>query len=114
MYSTSCFPADPCDPNPCQNSGSCSVYGSSSSCACASGFTGSNCSDISTATTSVSGASGASGMHFSNKRYRNILLVQCSPFSHGYSNHKRSGSLHKQFLFLNLNNSLLFLAENGV
>ena len=34
---------DPCDPNPCQNSGTCSKSGSSYSCSCSSKYTGDIC-----------------------------------------------------------------------
>jgi len=34
---------DPCAPNPCQNGGSCAASGSSFTCTCAGGFTGTTC-----------------------------------------------------------------------
>lgn len=34
---------DPCEPNPCQNGGSCAASGSSHTCTCTGGFTGTNC-----------------------------------------------------------------------
>ena len=34
---------DPCDPNPCQNSGTCSVNNSTFSCSCDSSYTGQIC-----------------------------------------------------------------------
>jgi hypothetical protein len=34
---------DPCDPNPCQNGGTCSASGEAFSCACAAGFSGNTC-----------------------------------------------------------------------
>ncbi|XP_062575528.1 uncharacterized protein LOC134237456 [Saccostrea cucullata] len=36
-------PTNPCSPNPCQNSGTCSVSGSSYTCTCSSGWSGTNC-----------------------------------------------------------------------
>lgn len=35
--------ADPCSPNPCQNGGTCAASGSSFTCTCTGGFTGTNC-----------------------------------------------------------------------
>ncbi|XP_048748025.2 uncharacterized protein LOC125660234 [Ostrea edulis] len=35
--------SNPCDPNPCLNSGSCNVVGSTFDCACAAGWTGTIC-----------------------------------------------------------------------
>ncbi|HEY0991992.1 MAG TPA: calcium-binding EGF-like domain-containing protein [Kofleriaceae bacterium] len=34
---------DPCSPNPCQNGGTCAASGSSHTCTCTGGFTGTNC-----------------------------------------------------------------------
>jgi hypothetical protein len=34
---------DPCSPNPCQNGGTCASSGSSFTCTCTGGFTGTNC-----------------------------------------------------------------------
>lgn len=35
--------SNPCNPNPCKNSGTCAVTGSSYECTCPSGWTGSTC-----------------------------------------------------------------------
>ena len=37
------IPSDPCDPNPCQNGGSCIREGSRVKCVCADGYTGRRC-----------------------------------------------------------------------
>jgi hypothetical protein len=34
---------DPCSPNPCQNDGTCAASGSSYTCTCTGGYTGTNC-----------------------------------------------------------------------
>jgi len=34
---------DPCSPNPCENGGTCAASGSSFTCSCTGGFTGTNC-----------------------------------------------------------------------
>jgi hypothetical protein len=34
---------DPCSPNPCENGGTCAASGSSFTCTCTGGFTGTNC-----------------------------------------------------------------------
>ena len=45
-FFVSCTPTDPCEPNPCQNGGTCTDNGGVADCECALGYSGPSCEDV--------------------------------------------------------------------